>query len=173
MKEKTFTTRKIAFLGMMLSMIFVILILERMLPPIPFFPPNFKLGISNIVVMFIVFTIGGREALTIGILKGLFNLLQRGTVAGMISLSGGIFSILILVLLTKLFKNKLSLITLSIVGAIFHNLGQLVMASFVLQAPYLFLGYLPILLIAGVILGALTGMATQNIMPIFSRIYRR
>lgn len=172
-KEKTFTTRKIAFLGLMLSLIFVILIFERTLPPLPFFPPNFKLGISNVVVMFIVFSIGPKEAFTIGVLKSLFNALQRGIVAGLISFGGGMLSILALVLLAYILRNKISFVTLSIIGAICHNLGQLVMASFLLSSPHLLIGYLPILIIAGIVLGAFTGMATQTIMPIFERIYKR
>ena len=173
MKEPTFTTRKIAFLGLMLSLIFVILIIERTLPPLPFFPPNFKLGISNVVVMFIVFSIGPKEAFTIGVLKSIFNALNRGIVAGLISLGGGMLSILALVILAYLLKDKVSFVMLSIIGAICHNLGQLAMAALLLSSPHLLLGYLPILIIAGIVLGAFTGMATEQIMPIFERIYRK
>jgi len=171
LKKNTYSTRKIAFLGLMLGIIIVLLHVERMLPPFPFFPPNFKLGLSNIIVMFAIFFVGVKDAFTLGILKAFFNMLMRGYVGGILSLTGGMLSITIISLFSFIFKKRISLVALSILGALSHNIGQLVMASFLLNSPYLFMAFLPYLMIAGVILGTFTGISANTIMPIFKRIY--
>ena len=171
LKKTTYNTRKIAFLGIMLAVIIVLLTIENMLPPFPFFPPNFKLGISNIIVMFAIFFISSKDAFTLGILKSFFNLLLRGLFGGALSLAGGLLSIAIIVILQKISKNKISIISLSIMGAIFHNIGQLIVASFIFRSPHLFLGFLPVLLVAGVVLGTLTGISANILMPTLKRIY--
>ena len=155
----------------MLAVIVVLLAIERMLPPMPFLPPHFKLGLSNIIVMFAILFIGSKEAFTLGILKSFFNVLMRGTVGGLISLSGGMLSIAAIALLMHITKRRITVVSLSIVGALFHNIGQLFMASFVLSSPYLLVGYMPVLLVVGVIVGILTGIAAKIIMPVFKQIY--
>lgn len=157
----------------MLSVIVVLLEIERMLPPLHFFPPNFKLGLSNIIIMFAIFFIGAKDAFLLGILKAFFNMLIRGPIGGMLSLSGGMASIAIIAIFSILFKQKISLVSLSIFGALFHNIGQLVMASFILETPYMIFGFIPALLVAGVVLGTLTGISATNIMPIFKKIYTK
>ena len=155
----------------MLALIVVLLTVERLLPPLPFFPPNFKLGLSNIVVMFAIFFIGTKEAFTLGTLKGFFNFLLRGPIGGATSLAGGLLSIAIIVIIKKISRGKASLVSLSIFGAIFHNLGQFLVITATLGSLDLFMWYLPILLVAGVVFGILIGIATGAIVPMFKRIY--
>ena len=163
-------TKKITLMGLLLALTIVIIMLERLLPPFPFLPPNYKLGISNVIVMFTIFTIGPKEAFTLGILKAFFNLLIRGHISGIMSLSGGLFSILIIVLIDKLLKERASIVSKSILGAIGHNLGQLVMAIFILGNFYFAIGFAPMMLIVGTIFGTITGIAAKQIIPILKRL---
>ncbi|MCL2399982.1 MAG: Gx transporter family protein [Defluviitaleaceae bacterium] len=173
MSQTNLNTKKIAFLGLMLALIIVLLMIERMLPPLPFLPPNFKLGLSNIIVMYSLFFIGKKEVFFLVVLKAFFNTLMRGPIGGLLGLSGGLLSVIIIILITWIFKKKASYVALSIAGAIFHNIGQLIVASIILQNRMLILFYLPAILIAGTILGTLTGVLLKVIMPIFDRVYGR
>jgi len=169
LENNSFNTKKVALLGLMLSAILILVTLERMLPPLPLVPPNFKLGLSNIIVMYSLFFIGKREAIMLVILKSLFNLIMRNPVAGIIGFSGGIMSIFSIMIFYGLFKSKFSYMTISIIGAIFHNIGQLVAASFLLR-HWVIGHFIPVLLVFGVIMGALTGTLLKAVMPALDRI---
>ena len=164
--------KKIAFLGLMLAFILVLAVLENMLPPLfPMLPPQFsRIGLSNVVVMYVVFFVGKKEALIMAILKAFFGFLMRGAMAGLLSLAGGLLSIFFIILLLWVFKDKISYIALSVAGAIGHNLGQLTVASLILENWNLFVFYFPMLLISGVLFGSITGVFLKIIMPIFDRI---
>lgn len=169
MTNLSLSTKKIAFLGLMLSIIFILSIFERMLPPIPFLPANFKLGLSNIIIMYSLFFIGKKDTIILTILKSLFNMILSGPVAGFISLSGGAISILSIIIFYFLLRANTSYITLSITGAIFHNIGQLLAASFLLRS-FILVYYLPILLVFSIVTGSMTGASLKTIMPIFNKL---
>ena len=166
--------KKITFLGLMLALILVLSMLENMLPPFfPMLPPQFsRIGLSNVIVMYLVFFMGKKEAVTMAVLKALFGLLMRGLMAGLLSLAGGLLSIFFIILLLWIFRGKVSYIALSIAGAIAHNLGQLTVASLILENWNLFVFYFPILLISGVIFGSITGTFLKIIMPVFDRMHK-
>jgi heptaprenyl diphosphate synthase len=157
--------KKTAFMGLMLAVILVLAMLEHMLPPLPLLPPNVRFGLSNIVTMYCVFFIGRPQAVTLNILKSFFVLLTRGPLAGLLSLSGGMLSILVIILLVWVFKEKISYAAISIAGACAHNLGQYAVVSLILDAPYL-VYYLPVLLGAGVATGLVTGALLVAVMPL-------
>jgi heptaprenyl diphosphate synthase len=154
---------------MMLAIILVLTALEHMLPPLPLLPPNVKLGLSNIVTMYCVFFVGRASAVTMNALKAFFVFLTRGPMAGILSLSGGMLSIGIIILLTVIFKDKISYAIVSVAGAVAHNLGQYAAVSLIMQTVYM-VYYLPVLLVAGVVMGVVTGVLLKVILPVFKRI---
>lgn len=164
-------TQKIAFLGLMLAVMTILSVLEHMLPPLPFLPPNVKLGLSNIITMYCVFFIGKGEAACLNALKSVFVFLTRGPVAGILSFCGGMLSIGLIVLLVILFKDKISYIAVSIVGAIAHNLGQFAAVSFMMDFGFM-IYYMPILLISGILMGVLTGTLLKVILPVFRSVFK-
>ena len=169
----TFTTRKLAFLGLMFALMLILAVVERMLPPFPMLPPQFgRIGLSNVIVMYVIFFVGKKEAFVIAVLKAAFNLLMRGFVAGLLSLAGGLLSVIVIVIFWWVFRNKISYISLSIAGAIGHNIGQLFVACIMMQNWRLFVFYLPALLITGAIFGTVTGIFLKIIMPIFNEMHR-
>ena len=171
MSQRHLRSKKIAFLGLMLALIIVLLWFERMLPPIPFLPPQMKLGISNVVIMFVLLFVGVKESFTLVVLKALFNMLIRSPVGGLLSLSGGILSVLILASLVWIFKHRISYIALSITGAILHNAGQIIIFCVIMQNWRLLLVYSPILLVAGTILGTLSGILLKVLLPSLNKIH--
>ena len=169
----TYSTKKLAFLGLMLALIIILVMVERMMPPLPMLPPQFgRLGLSNVIVMYVFFFMGKKEAFMMAVLKAVFNFLIRGPMAGLLSLSGGLLSVLFILILWWIFKDKISYVALSIAGAIGHNIGQLAAACVILQTWVLFMAYFPVLLILGAVLGTITGIFLKVVMPIFNRIYK-
>jgi len=165
-------TKKIALIGLLLAIIAVLSAIEHiLLPPLPFLPPNMKLGLSNIIVMYCVFFIGSAQAVTLNIAKSAFVLLMRGPIAATLSFCGGILSVCIIILLIKIFKERVSYISVSVAGAIAHNTGQFAAVSVIINSPYI-IYYLPALLISGVILGTVTGLLLRIIMPAFNHILK-
>jgi heptaprenyl diphosphate synthase len=160
----------LARMAMMLAVIMVLSIVEHMLPPFPFLPPNVRLGLSNIVTMYTLFFMGRRYALVLAVLKSCFVMLMRGVTAGLLSISGGLLSIAIIILLTLIFSNKVSYLMLSVAGAVTHNFGQIIMASAILKTN-LFTVFWPILLIAGILIGILTGTLLRVVMPAMHRVF--
>ena len=150
-------------LGIMLSIMFVVSSLERMLPPLPFIPPGSRIGMANIVVMYTVFIIGAKEAFMLNFLKAALISLSRGLFAGSLSLAGGMLSVCIIVILVKI-GNKASIIMISVAGALAHNLGQLTIFYFIIGMPAT-MYYLPFLLIASIFFGMITGVTLNMIMP--------
>jgi heptaprenyl diphosphate synthase len=90
--------------------------------------------------------------------------LTRGFTAGLLSFSGGLCAIAVMILLMAIFKNKPSYYILSVAGGIFHNLGQMAVASLILQTA-LIVYYLPILIVGGIAAGTITATILKVIMP--------
>lgn len=159
---------KVAHLAMLISLLVVLSILEGMLPS--FSVPGVKLGLANIVVMYSLFFVNKKSAIFLCFIKACLSFVTRGAMAGILSFSGSFLSILIIVLLLSFFQNKFSYVFISILGAVFHNIGQLIAIYFLLSTNYLFL--LPVLLISGVIMGSLTGILLTNLVPYLKTIYK-
>ncbi|MCL2084199.1 MAG: Gx transporter family protein [Oscillospiraceae bacterium] len=165
-------TKKVAFLGMMLALIFILSALEHMLPPLPLLPPNVRLGLANIITMYCVFFVGRAPAVTLNILKALFVFLTRGAVAGLLSLCGGMLSICAVILLVALFRDKISYAAVSVAGACAHNLGQYAAVSALLGSAYV-IYYLPVMLASGVLMGLATGTLLKLTLPMLHRLRER
>ncbi|MDR1704167.1 MAG: Gx transporter family protein [Clostridiales bacterium] len=160
--------RELAVMGIMLAVMVCLTALEHMIPGLPFAPPGVKLGLSNIVTMYVLFFIGGRRALVLAGLKSGFVFMTRGVSAGILSLCGGIAAVLIILLLSSAYK-KASYLLLSVAGAITHNLGQLAAAQAMLGANILGF-YWPVLLASGVVMGSVTGTVLQAVMPYIKKL---
>jgi len=167
--KKTFSVRQIAFLGLLLSLALVLSYVEALLTPLMALPPGVKIGLSNIAVMYALFLLNAPSAVVLVVLKSFFALLTRGPVSFWMSLSGGVLSVLAMLLLIRLKKAQISYLLISIFGGMFHNIGQVATAS-VLLGSGLALAYLPVLLISGVGMGAVTGLLYRAAAPYFKQI---
>jgi heptaprenyl diphosphate synthase len=160
-------TKYIAYMAMLLTLIAVLSIFESMLPPFPFLPPGVKIGLANTVTMFTLFFIGKKEAFCLTGLKAVFVGITRGVTAGVLSFSGGILSIITLIVLLLVFKSKISYAALSISGAIAHNIGQLIAVCIMFDNIYT-MYYLPVLIISGTVMGSITGILLKTVIPALS-----
>lgn len=153
---------KITFLGLMLALALVLSFVENLLPALPFLPVGVKLGLSNIVIMYCLFFAGAVPAFSVAVLKAFFVLLTRGPVGAALSLSGGLCSVCLMLVFKRL--PGISDQIISIIGAISHNAGQLVLAAIILKSAYTFY-YLPVMILSGTAMGIITGVLLRLVMP--------
>ncbi len=159
--------KKIAFLGIMGALAIAVSFIESLFN-IPFLPPGAKPGLSNIITLSAYFISGTWGVLYIVVVKALFALITRGGIAFILSFSGGMVSALIMILLLKMKKCPFSVIGISVIGAIFHNMGQLVASIFVTKTVSL-IYYLPALLIFAVVAGLVTGTVLKVLKPLLKK----
>jgi len=162
-------TRSLVLTGLIFALALVLSIAENALPELPVPVPGVKFGLSNIAVMYALFFLSRGQAYTIAFLKSLFVAVTRGLIAGILSLTGGILSLTVMLVIFVVFKDKASYSVISISGAVAHNLGQFIAISFIYAGMYLW-AYLPVLLISGVLAGIVTATLLRFIIPAFNRL---
>ena len=158
-------TRKIVYYAFFITLATALGVFEAMLPN-PFPLPGVKLGLANTITILALYLYGLRDGLAIAALRVLFTSLLVGTflsVGFYLSLTGAVLSTLVMALCIKAFP-VLSVMGVSMAGAVTHNLGQLVMASLLIQTPYIFYD-LPVLLLAGIPTGLATGYLACLLLP--------
>ena len=131
---------------------------------IPFNPgiPGIKLGIANLVIIVALYYLGPKYALTVNLVRILIaGLLFNGMFGALYSLSGGLLSWLVMVLLQK--TRLFSVTGVSMAGGIAHNLGQLLTAAFIVSNIKVFI-YFPVLIFSGMICGTLIGILSHLIL---------
>lgn len=162
-------TRAVALTGMLFALAVVLSIAEGMFTPLLGLPPGVKLGLANIVVMYALFFMNARQAALLVVLKSLFSFLVRGASAGAMSLAGGLASLLVMLLVLAISRKRASYLIISVLGAVSHNLGQLAMASLWLGTA-LGLGYAPILIVSGIVMGSVTSLSLRTLLPALGRV---
>jgi heptaprenyl diphosphate synthase len=154
---------------MLLALSVVLNLIESAIPFIGNIIPGIKLGLANTIVIFVIYMYGFKEAiflsitrvLLVGILRtGLFNMIF------MFSLSGAIFSVISMFIAKK--YTKLSVVGVSILGAIMHSIGQIIIAIFMLNSNIIF--YLPYLLILSVPTGIIVGLAAKEVLTFYKAL---
>lgn len=160
---------RIAMLSLMTTMALVLSIMENLIP-LPFIAPGAKIGLANIITMICIITLKDRETFFILITRIFLAAIFGAGLSGFIySLTGGILSFLAMVMVRKTFKNHVSSIGISVTGAVFHNVGQVTVATVVLNNILIF-SYLPILMIVGILSGAFVGACTNYFIKHLNRI---
>lgn len=147
--------KKVATMGMLTALAFVFSYIEFLLP-INLGVPGIKLGLANLVVIVALYTMNARAACTLAFVRILLTGFTFGNPASMIySLAGGMLSLVIMIVAQK--WKIFSVTGVSVLGGVFHNVGQIIVAIFVVETTSL-LYYLPVLVFAGTIAGALIGI---------------
>ncbi len=126
--------------------------------------PGVKLGLANIAVVVVFYRIGIYHAAAVSLLRILISSLLFGSVTSFaFSLCGGILSFLALALTRRIYEKYIGLIGVSVLCAAAHNIGQILAAFVLMREAGVFL-YLPLLLVAAVFCGAVTGVISALLM---------
>lgn len=148
-------TKNIATYGLLVALAFILSYVETLFPlPVPI--PGIKLGLANLVVLIALYNMGVKEAFILSIIRIVMVGFSFGSPSTMLfSLAGGMLSWLMMTLFKK--SKLFSLVGVSIIGGIAHNIGQIVMSIFIVENINI-IYYLPVLLISGVITGTIIGI---------------
>lgn len=163
---KSSKSKRIALFGMMVALAFTFSYFESFIP-FNFGIPGVKLGLANLVVVVALYTMRPGEAFCIAVIRIFLAGLTFGNVYSIAySLCGGILSFAVM-LLAK--KTKLSIIGVSMLGGICHNIGQIIVAAIVTETIRIAY-YLPVLLVSGLVTGFLMGVVSKLVVNRFDTI---
>ncbi|MGM9973135.1 MAG: Gx transporter family protein [Clostridiaceae bacterium] len=171
-------TIKLVYIALLVAQALVLHLFESMIP-VPFITPGAKLGLSNLITVIALYTLERkRDAFLVVTLRIILSTMFGGSLSTlMYSMAGGILSFAAMVVIKETFRDKVSIIGVSASGAVFHNVGQLLVAAGILHNIWVTL-YLPILSIAGIGTGIFVGIAANYLtkhlqkIPYFSKIKR-
>ncbi len=160
-------TKKVAMLGLSIALAMIMSYIE-VLVPLSFAVPGIKMGLANIVIIFVLYKIGTKEAILVSLIRVfLVSLLFSNVMAMWYSLAGAVLSLGIMWILKK--TDKFSVVGVSIAGGIMHNVGQIIMAVIVLGTEQIAL-YLPVLVITGTVTGVVIGIVSGLVINRFKNI---
>lgn len=155
---------------MLLALAVVLNIIETVIPFFNGYIPGLKLGLANTIILFVLYMYSFKEALYISILRVfLVGILRTGlfSIAFFFSLGGAILSIVMMALFKRM--SKLSVVGISIIGSVFHSIGQILVAIVIIDTTKM-IYYLPWLLAISVPTGILVGLVTKELTKYFKNI---
>ena len=156
-----------AFLGLYLALAVIMGYVEYRIP-FHFGIPGVKLGLSNIVIVFVLVTMGYFPALLVSVLRVVIIAMLFGSpLSALYGFAGTLVSLGLMALLKK--SGKFSLVGISAAGGAAHEVGQVLVAALVIKSSAIF-GYLPVLLIAGEITGALIGLLLTLLLRVIKKV---
>lgn len=160
--------RRITRMALLTAIALTIFMAEAQLPnPIPL--PGIKLGLANIVTVYAMFALGPADTLMILLARVFLGSVFSGQMMIFLySLTGGLFCWCIMLLLRRLLKPD-QIWVCSVIGAAFHNLGQLLAAILIARTPALVV-YLPWLLLGGMAAGLFTGLCAQLLLAHLTKL---
>ena len=161
--------RKTVVLGFLLALSMILSYIESILP-FAVGIPGVKLGLPNLVVILLLYGYGGREAIIVNVLRIVLSGFLFGNLFSILyALAGALFSFILMVFLRRM--KIFSIVGVSIGGGVFHNIGQIAVAMFVVEtfAPIF---YLPVLVLAGAVTGFAIGLVGIRVLPYMQRLVR-
>lgn len=162
-------TKKIAKMSMLLAISVVLSLIENLIPIFNGIVPGIKLGLANTVVLFALYMFSFKDAIYLSLMRVfLIGILRTGvfSITFFFSLSGGLLSIIMMYIVKK--YTKLSIVGVSIVGAISHSVGQIIIAIIFLSNVNI-MYYLPILLVGSIITGVVVGISANKVIKYYSK----
>lgn len=163
-------TRRMVYIGLLVAQALVLHIFERMIP-VPFITPGAKLGLANLITVIALYTLDNKKDAFLVI----FLRLTLGTMFGgnlssfMYSSVGAVLSFTAMVFVKETLKDKVSIIGVSAAGAIFHNVGQLIVASLIVKNIGIMM-YLPVLSTIGIGTGIFIGITANYVVNHLSKL---
>lgn len=155
-KNSKKTAKIVAFMGVFIALSMILSFLESKLPS-PMIP-GIKIGLPNLVIVFLLYRFKWWQTLTVSFVRVLLTAMLFGNAQSFLfSIAGAALSIAGMMILKRI--KGLSPIVVSITGGILHNVGQIIAACIMTQTKEMVL-YLPVLLISGILSGAVIGLVS-------------
>ncbi len=154
-------------LGLTIALAMIMSYIEALVP-LSFAVPGIKMGLANIVIIFVLYKIGTKEAVLVSLIRVILVSLPFSNVMAMAySIAGAVLSLSVMWLLKK--TDRFSVVGVSIAGGIMHNVGQIIMAVIILGTEQIAL-YLPVLIVTGTVTGVVIGIVSGLVINRFKKI---
>ena len=159
--QKSSNLRKLVFIALLTAQGIILGLLEQAIP-FPFtFAPGAKLGLANIVTLISLYTLSFKEVVLVVVMKTLMTTVLGGTFSTLLySGMGALVSFIGMYLVMQLGEKRVSMIGVSATGGILHNVGQLMVASWMAKSWTVLL-YLPAMSVVGIFAGVAIGIAAN------------
>lgn len=156
MKNRQTKIRKLAFVGITASLALLLSYVEFLLPPLFVAVPGIKIGLPNVIILYVLYSLGFRYAALVSFVRlCVSSLLFGNAVTFAYSAAGALLSLVIMGILKK--TDRLSTVGVSVSGGVSHNLGQILVAMILLDTPQI-VYYLLVLSVTGIISGVFIGL---------------
>ena len=167
-KDSRKSLNKVAYLALCLALAMLFSYVESLFP-LSLGIPGIKMGLPNIIVVFLIYRAGIKEAASVSISRIFLSALLFGNLFSFLySLAGALLSLLVMILLKK--SGAFRVVTVSISGAVSHNLGQILVAMLILGFKEI-LYYLPYLILSGILAGIVIGILAALFIHRFRHIF--
>ena len=158
---------RVAYFGVFTALALIFSYVESLIP-INFGIPGVKLGLANLITLIALYKMSVKEAFLISIARVVLSGFIFGNLFAILySLAGGLLSLAIMTWFKR--SNKFSIYGISMAGGVFHNVGQLMMAILVVESVTI-AGYLPVLLVSGLITGLVIGVVSGETLKRIGKI---
>ena len=148
--------KTVAVTGLCVALALILAYVEMLLPPLAAAIPGIKMGLPNVIIVFLLYRRGVRSAIGVSLLRILLvGMLFGNAMSLMYSLAGGVLSLLVMMGLRRI--DRLSVVGVSVAGAVAHNVGQILTAMLLLDTTQLAY-YLVVLTVTGTVAGILIGI---------------
>lgn len=159
--------KKLSLIALYSAMALIVFLVENLFPSL--IVPGAKIGLGNLFVLLALYTFGVGEAFAVMMVKCVLGNLIVGNLSGMtFALFAGTASLLTCALLAVLAKDKVTVVAVSVCGAVVNNLAQNAVYAFVSQSPTVFV-YAPYLALVGVLSGVVVGVSTLLVIRILPK----
>ena len=148
--------KTIAFTGLCVALALILAYVELLLPPLTAAVPGIKMGLPNVIVIVLLYRRSIGSAIGVSLLRILLvGMLFGNAMSLMYSLAGGVLSLSVMILLRRF--DCLSAVGVSVAGGVAHNVGQTLMAMWLLDTTQLAY-YLVVLIVTGTVAGVMIGL---------------
>ena len=162
-------TDRIAVYGLCIALAFILSYLESLIPV--FFVPGMKIGLTNLVVLIALYYLGGKAAFVINCVRIILVAFTFGNLQSLCySAAGGLLSYLVMLGLKQ--TKKFAMVTVSVAGSVFHNVGQIVVAMLMVESTSV-VWYFAVLTISGVISGGIVGILGGMVLSRLPKDFRK
>ena len=159
--------KKLTILALSVSLAMILSFVESLIPPLAMVP-GVKIGLANIVTVFLLYTLGIRAAGAVSLIRVLLSALLFGNVQSLIfALSGALLSFVVMIVAKHLLP--FGTVGVSVLGAIAHNAGQIIAAVIVMETVGVAYYFIPLVIsgtLGGVLVGIVAAVITKRLQKI-------
>lgn len=170
MKKTSNQTREMVFMAVLVAQAIVLSIVERWISGPFIMVPGAKLGLANVITVTALYVLTLKQAWVVVVMRVILVAVLLGSLSTLLYSGGGaVLSFVVMAFLIKQKAVELHPITISIVGAVMHNIGQVMVAAMILET-WLIMSYLPWLLFLAIPTGFFVGVSSSYLKKHLAKI---